>query len=379
MLRKTITMKPVYIFCLSFLIFSISQAQAPAKNVFIITLDGVRWQEIFKGADSILIRNQAAVQDTSLMLQQYWDANPEERRRRLLPFFWSVLAKQGQIMGNRNFKNKVNVDNLFKISYPGYNEIFTGYPDKIFIPNLPFRNPNSNVLTFLNNQDAFAGRVAAFCSWKMFPFILHEKNGNLPVNAGYKALTENDSTNIIINSIQKNIAHVGSTRHDLLTYEAAKNYIDLHHPKVLYVGLGETDEFAHHGAYDQYLQKLHQADAMIAELWYLVQTDPFYKNNTSFIITTDHGRGRRADNWNTHGFWIGGSGETWLALLGKGIEPTGEFFEKQQVYQKQIAATITLLLGLTYEANHPIAKPLELLPIKKTNNIAESIVTVKGK
>jgi predicted AlkP superfamily pyrophosphatase or phosphodiesterase len=372
-------MKPVYIFCLSFLIFSISQAQAPAKNVFIITLDGVRWQEIFKGADSALLRNEAAVQDTTLMLQQYWDVNPKERRRRLLPFFWSVLAKQGQLMGNRDFKNKVNVDNLYKISYPGYNEIFTGYPDKIFIPNLPFRNPNNNVLAFLNNQNEFAGRVAAFCSWRMFPFILNEKHNNLPVNAGYEALTENDSANVIINNIQKNIAHVSSTRHDLLTYEAAKNHIEIHHPKVLYLGLGETDEFAHHGSYDLYLQKLRQADAMIAELWYMVQTDPFYKNNTSFIITTDHGRGRREDNWNTHGFWVSGSGETWLALLGNGIEPVGELYEKQQVYQKQIAATIAILLGLQYEANHPVAKPLTLLPAKKINSTTEAVLTVKAK
>jgi hypothetical protein len=372
-------MKSVYFVLLLLAFASNLQAQTPAKNVFIITLDGVRWQEIFKGADSALLRNQVCVQDTNLMLQQFWDVNPEERRRRLLPFFWSVLARQGQLLGNRDHENKVNVDNLYKISYPGYNEIFTGYPDKIFIPNLALRNPNNNVLSYLNNQKDFAGKVAAFCSWRMFSFILNEKNSNLPVNAGYEALQENDSTDIYINTIQKNVTHAGSTRHDLLTFEAAKNYIEVQHPKVLYLGLGETDEFAHHGAYDKYLQKLHQADAMIAELWYLVQTDPFYKNNTSFIITTDHGRGRREDNWNTHGFWIGGSGETWMALMGNGIDPVGELCKKQQVYQKQIAATIGLLLGLTYQAKHPVAKPLDLIPVNKINNIAETIVIVKGK
>jgi len=369
--------KSVYLVYLLLAFASYLQAQAPAKNVFIITLDGVRWQEIFKGADSALLQNKDFVKNVDLMLQQFWDITPEQRRRRLLPFFWSVIAKQGQLMGNRDIENKVNVDNRYKISYPGYNEIFTGYPDKIFIPNLALNNPNSNVLAFLNNQKEYKGKVAAFCSWRMFPFILNEKKSKLLVNAGYEALTDSDGANLVINSIQKNIAHVGNTRHDLLTYEAAKNYIEMHHPKVLYLGLGETDEFAHHGAYDKYLQKLHQADAMIAELWYLVQTDPFYKNNTSLIITTDHGRGRKASNWHTHGFWIAGSGETWLAMLGNGIEAAGELTQKQQVYQKQIASTISSLLGYQFEANHPVASPVTLLPFKKQATICEEIVTVK--
>ena len=267
MLRKTIIMKLLYFICLSYLFCSISHAQSLAKNVFIIPIDGVRWQEIFKGADSALIRNEAYVQDTTLMLQQFWDNTPQARRQKLLPFFWSVLSKHGSLMGNRDLKNKVNVDNLYKISYPGYNEIFTGYADKIFIPNLALSNPNNNVLSFLNKKEEFAGNVAAFCSWRMLPFILNEKNSSLPVNAGYEVLSESDSTNIFINNIQKNSAPAGSTRHDLLTFEAARNYIEMHHPRVLYLGLGETDEFAHHGEYDLYLQKLHQADAMIAELW----------------------------------------------------------------------------------------------------------------
>ncbi len=143
--------------------------------------------------------------------------------------------------------------------------------------------------------------------------------------------------------------------------------MEQHHPRVMYLGLGETDEFAHHGKYDTYLQKLHQADAMIAELWYAVQTDPFYKDNTTFIITTDHGRGRNKRNWNSHGFWIKGSGETWIALLGAGIDATGEAKQKQQVYQKQVAATVASLLGLEFTARHSIGKPLVVSAVKTAN------------
>lgn len=372
-------MKLLLCICCILILGNTSRAQKSAQNVFIITIDGVRWQEIFKGADAALLRNPRFVKDSALMLQQYWHSNPEERRRRLLPFFWSVIEQQGQLLGNRELNNKVNVANLYKISYPGYNEILTGYADKKFIPNLDVYNPNSNILQYLNTQKAYSGKVAAFCSWRVFPYILDEKDSSFPVNAGYEMLEDNDSSNVLFNSVQKSIAVKGNTRHDLLTYECAKNYIEYFHPKVLYMGLGETDEFAHQGEYDTYLQKLHQADALIAELWYYVQTDPFYKNNTSFIITTDHGRGRKAHNWNAHGFWIGGSGETWQAMLGNNIAPAGELNVKQQVYQKQLAATIAVLLGIPFIANHPVGKPITMLPVQKPMDNSKEILAVKSK
>lgn len=341
-------------------IFVSSTAQPSTNNVFIITIDGVRWQEIFNGADSTLVHSSRFVKDTSLMMQQYWSNDPNERRAKLMPFVWSVIAKQGKIMGNRNLQNKVDVANLFKISYPGYSEIFTGYADGLFIPNLQVRNRNSNVLDYINTMPTYAGQVAAFCSWDVFPFILNEKKNNTLVNAGYEMLHEQDSTNILINQVQNTVVNKNNTRHDLLTYECANNYIEQHHPKVLYLALGETDEFAHKGEYDTYLRKMHQADALIAELWYKVQTDPFYKNNTTFIITTDHGRGGKTHNWNGHGFWVGGSGHTWMACIGKGVDATGEVNQAQQIYSKQIAPTIANLLGFTFIANHAVSKPLML-------------------
>lgn len=344
-----------------------ASAQPPTQNVIIITIDGTRWQEVFTGADSTLLRNERFVKDTGLMLQQYWHSDYLERRRRLMPFFWSVIQEHGQLLGNRNFDNDVNVANLYKISYPGYSEIFTGYSDKLFIPNLDVNNPRTNILQWLNLQPDFLGKVAAFCSWRVFPFVLNEKNGTLKVNAGYEDLQEPDSTSELINQVQQGIVDQNNTRHDLLTFECAKNYMRRYHPRVMYLALGETDEFAHHGAYDTYLQKLHQADAMIAELWYAVQTAPFYKNKTSILITTDHGRGRNTGNWSAHGFWIRGSGETWLAMLGAGVKGIGEGKQKQQVYQKQVAATVAGLLGVQFAPRHSIGKSLSIAPVKMGN------------
>ncbi len=292
------------------------------------------------------------------MCQQYWHPEPEERRKKLLPFFWTVIARQGSLYGNRDHGSDMNVANFYKISYAGYNEIFTGFADLAFVPNSPVYNRNTNILAFLDMQEAYAGKVAAFSSWNLMPYILNEKENRFPINSGYEMVEEGeDSVAVMINRLQLAGTGKGNTRHDLLTFAGAKTYIEQQHPKVVYIGLGETDEFAHKGRYDQYLQKAHQFDQMMAELWYYVQTDPFYKDNTSFVITTDHGRGRKY-NWNKHGFWIKGSGETWLAMMGPSVKSAGEIKTKQQLYQKQIAATVAGLLGKSFHAPHPVARGL---------------------
>lgn len=342
------------------------------RNIFVITTDGFRWQEVFKGADAALLSNPAFVKDTALMRQLYWDDSTDIRRRKLMPFFWNVVVKQGCLYGNRQWNNKVNVRNFYKISYPGYNEMLTGFVDGRFVPNLPVANRNTNVLEFLNRQKGYQGKVVAFSSWNILPYILNERSGTFSVNSGYEPLEEaNDPTAAVINSVQAYMTDKGSTRYDMLTWLSAQEYIKKHHPKVVYLGFGETDECAHHGRYDLYLQKAADVDRMIGALWYYVQTDPFYKDNTTFIITTDHGRGKKPTAWQTHGFWARGSGEIWLALMGPDIYPAGEIKEQQKIWQQQIAATISMLLGEQFEAEHAVADPIQLM----MNNRKDSMVT----
>jgi hypothetical protein len=352
------------IFLAIFTIFSFTgtKAQAPAKtrHLFIVTIDGCRWQEIFNGADPALIADENYVRDTALTRQLFWDSTPELRRSRLMPFLWSTIAEKGQLYGNRSFNNNVNVRNFLKISYPGYNEILTGRTDVLISPNLPINNPNVSVLEYLNDTREFHGKVAVFTSWNIFPYILNETRSGLPVNSGYSPSAEKGDTAAgLIDSVQ-GMMPGSHTRYDLLTYLTARAYMDKHHPSVVFLGLGETDESAHQGRYDLYLQHAASADRMIAELWYAIQTDPFYKDSTTILITTDHGRGWKPSTWTTHGFWAKGSGETWLAMLGPDIVPEGELKTRGQVYQKQLASTIALLLGDPAGAGHPPGKPIFL-------------------
>ena len=360
-------MKTIYYFLFIVLPFRLAaQPPAQAKNIFIITTDGFRWQEVFNGADSELVNNMEYVKDTALTRGMYWAEDAAERRKKLMPFLWNVVASRGQLYGNRQLNNKMNVKNIYKISYPGYSEMLTGYADPRFIPNTPVQNRNVNVLEYLNAQPAFHGKVVAFTSWNIFPYILNETESGVPVNSGYEMLEEGDTTNSLINKVQEGVTGKGKTRYDLLTYLSAQEYIRQHKPRVVFLGLGQTDDFAHSSRYDLYLQQASLVDKMISDLWYYVQTDPFYKDNTEFIITTDHGRGRKAASWHTHNTFTPGSGETWLAMLGPGTLPLGEIKEEQQTWEKQVAATIALLLGEKFEAPHAIAQPISLPVVTNT-------------
>ncbi|MFT3979408.1 MAG: alkaline phosphatase family protein [Ferruginibacter sp.] len=341
-----------FLFCGSILY---AQQNDHPKNLFIITVDGLRWQEVFGGADERVMNNPGFVQDTALTREMYGAASAEERRRILMPFFWNVIARKGQLHGNRNLDNKVDVSNPYKVSYPGYSEMLTGYADPFVMNNSRKNNSNENLLEFLNKQSLYKNSVAVFASWNVFPFILNKERNSLPVNSGYEAVNDNAEQVAMINRVQDSVYDKEATRYDLLTFLHAKQYVKKNHPRVMLLGLGETDEFGHKAEYDNYLQQANNVDKMIAELWYLVQTDPFYKDNTIFMITTDHGRGSRPAKWYSHSGLVKGSGSTWIALMGPGIKPLGEIKANTQIYQKQFAATAASLIDQDFDANHPVA------------------------
>ncbi len=361
----------IFIF-LFFFPFSLFAQSTTAPNIIIVTTDGFRWREIFEGADASILNNSKYVKDTALLRQLFWNDNETERRKLLMPFVWNVIEKQGAIYGNRNFGNEVSISNPYKFSYAGYNELFTGYADRAVIANKERYNQNQTILDFINEQPAYKGNVAAFTSWKLFNYIFNKPSSQLFLNSGYYPI-RHDSLTItenLINGIQVDLFDsVISTRNDMLTFLAAKEYMKSHHPKVLYIGFGETDEYAHHGNYDGYLQSAVAVDNYLSQLWYLVNSDPFYKNNTNLIVTTDHGRGDGKNSWTRHDMFTKGSSNTWLLTLGPQFTKQGELKSKEAINTEQIPQTIARLLGLNFISNHPVSEPVYSLYQPTIDNI----------
>ena len=341
-------------------------AQNKAANIIIITTDGFRWQEVFNGMDSAIANNKKFNQgDSAYIFQHYWNNDTKLRRKALLPFVWDKFQDMGQIHGNRTLGNKVDVANPYWFSYPGYSEIMTGFADTAINSNGYMPNPNVNVLEFLNKQKQFSNKVAAFGAWDAFDRILNEKRSGFPVTSAFDSIGGKDPTaNEKLMTAMNNDAYKPFGEEeclDVFTHYAAMEYLKTRKPKVLYIAYGETDEWAHSGHYKDYLDAAHQVDKWISELWSYLQQDPQYKDKTTIIFTTDHGRGDiKKEEWTSHNNKIQDSHQIWIAAMGPGVAGKGEIRTTAQLYQQQLAQTIAKLLGYTFTATHPVAEEILL-------------------
>ena len=336
-----------------------------AENIIIITTDGYRWQELFKGMDSAIANNSKFNQgDSNYIFKTYWSDSESERRKKLMPFMWNTIVSHGQIYGNRAFSNKLSNANPYKFSYPGYSEIMTGYADTAINSNEFEPNPHVTVLEFLNNQPKFKGKVAAFGAWDAFDRILNQQRSGIPVFSAYDTIGGKNPTanEKLINTMMQDSYRPfdNSECLDVFTHYAAMEYLKTKKPRVLYIAYGETDEWAHHGYYRSYLDAARLVDKWINDIWNYLQSDPQYKNKTALFITTDHGRGDvNKDEWTSHGKKIADAHEIWFAGMGAGINASGEQKNNMQLYQDQFAQTIAKLLGYTYKGKHPISTEIK--------------------
>jgi arylsulfatase A-like enzyme len=148
---------------------------------------------------------------------------------------------------------------------------------------------------------------------------------------------------------------------DVLTFELALAYLKEHRPRLLWLGLGQSDDWAHARRYDRLLDYLHLADELLKELWETLQTLETHRDRTTLILTTDHGRGTTPRDWAEHDRGIEGSQDVWIAIIGPDTPDRGEVTDTAPVHQADVAATILRLLGLDYRELDPeMGPPIEM-------------------
>jgi hypothetical protein len=351
-------MKNIYITLLFLVAVSntaFSQKDSDAR-VIVITTDGYRWQELFNGIDTSIVKMKRFHHgDSARLIKQYWSPSLSERRMKLMPFFWDKLAALGQIHGNRNAGSVVNNANPYWFSYPGYSEILTGQVDTAVNSNDYKPNPNTNFFEYLNSLPAYKGKVAAFGAWDAFDRILNEKRAGFPVvNAfdSYPELEKDPETQLLAKMLKESFKPFGMAESlDAFTHFKAMHYLKKNKPKALYISYGETDEFAHEGAYNHYLDAAHQFDAWVGEIWDFVNTDPDYKGKTTLLITTDHGRGdAKKTEWTSHGESVKDCYQIWYAMIGANVPNLGEVKTPEKVYQKELIHKAAKAIGVSFKS-----------------------------
>ena len=344
-----------------------AQTASPPKtrNVVLIVSDGLRWQEVFTGADPLLLneKNGGIWDKEQELRREFWRADPGERRKALFPFLWTTVAARGQIFGNQTKGSIARVTNGLAFSYPGYNEMLTGHPDPRINSNQFGPNPNPTVFEWLNGLPDLHGRVSVSATWETFKDIFNVRRSNLPLQVGWDLPYRGTLTarQELLNQLYRTTTRLDDEDvYNAFLQIPLLDSLREQQPRVLFVGYGETDNWGHAGRYDLLLHSAHLFDHFVEELWNTLQGLPAYRDQTTFIITTDHGRGSGPIDWKEHGVEQPGSENIWIAVLGPDTRALGERTHTAQVSQAQIAATVAALLGKDYRQAVPAAAaPIE--------------------
>jgi hypothetical protein len=279
-------------------------ARAEDPNVILITLDGVRWSEVFEGTDPELT---------------------EAPREPIMNHLTGELALEGMLLGDRE-NSWVTVANPVNMSLPGYQSIFAGAPTGCYT-NFCRTIRHQTFPEQLQKEFGFSpDEMAAFASWSQIRRAYARRGSKLYLNAGDAPSRIEDPVHVAIDGEQArnpapwNRPGIWRARYDRYTYAHALHYLKTKRPRFLYLSLLDADEYAHAGNYEGYVASLKSYDQWIREIADTLDASGEYGRNTLLIVTTDHGRGDGKD-WTEHGFFHPESERIWMYLRGKGIAP----------------------------------------------------------
>lgn len=336
------------------------------QNIVLVTADGLRRQEVFGGIDAnLMYRADAGMDKAQALRRKLWAETAEERRQRLMPFLWRRLAPRGVVLGNIEKGSTVEVTNAYRVSYPGYSELLTcRAQDEQIRGNDPIRNPHQTVLEFLRDKWGLEKEQAAlFGSWDTFRFIGESREGAVSINAGYQPAGGSPRLEELSRVQWEAPTGWDEVRHDYITAEMALEYLKRYKPRVLYVSLGETDDWAHGRRYDRVLEMAQYFDRALERLWETLQSMPEYRDKTTLLAAADHGRGGDGTSWLSHGREVAGAQYIWMAALGPDTPPRGEAANAATVHQRDMSATILALVGLDWRefCGSEYGRPVELI------------------
>jgi hypothetical protein len=291
----------------------------PEKRVVLVTLDGVRWQDV--------VSPNAEVD--------------------LLPRIYEGVAEGGVIVGASSHPGcaAVRATSGSNVSLPGYLEILTGRPTACTHNYCP---ATSSPTVLDAAADHGVDGVASFGSWETLG----------------RAVSNGRSLGIVVSvgqakdpvKVDPYPGPAGSHyRPDRNTAKAAIAFYRENQPRLFHVGLGDTDEQGHRANTKGYFEALKEADAIVGELMDAVE-EAGHGASTTFIVTTDHGR---AANFRDHGPGIAAAARSFVIGFGGGVKAGGIACAKQEHTLADVGATVRALLELPPDAASQAGKPIE--------------------
>lgn len=285
------------------------------QRVFVVSIDGIRNTEAFDAPDPSIY----------------------------IPQMWNVLRPQGTL-----YKNFYNLAETY--TTPGNNTIINGawefQPNIGLVLNLRAKSP-----TIFEYYRKAHPEIPKEKFWA----VVGKSNVRLAEHSLHPFYGGDYGAYLYCNTVSN----------DSVTWEEMKKVMDTYHPILVFLHLGEVDKAGHTGDTLTYFSAIRQADSIVSVLWDKIQSDPFYKDSTSLLITSDHGRHSDENGgFKGHGGICSGCKRLPLLALGLDIKKGEEvLFPHQQI---DICPTVGELLNFEtplsggYILNEMLISPLDV-------------------
>jgi hypothetical protein len=253
------------------------------------------------------------------------------------------------MLGDSYRNDSMRVGNAYAVSLPGYQSILLGRNMGCGGNNCPRSTRESVAQRIRRDLKLERSAVANFASWPTLERAVESQVGDTTVNvSGTPFVDPEFPTDPVFAKLADRepleVAPWGY-RYDRQTWAIARRYLELHKPRYLYIGLGDTDETAHRDEYDSYFASLLEFDERLAELLTWLDASGEFGRNTSVLVTTDHGRGE-GSNWTDHYINVRNAEKVWLLARTPATRGHGPTRSGGEYSQLNIRPTVERLMGL---------------------------------
>jgi hypothetical protein len=297
------------------------------ERVLLVVLDGARWQDVYG--------------DPALM-----------------PTLHQWMA-EGVALGAPGVGEPIEASGPNFVSLPGYTELLTGRTSSCGTNEC---GPSSEPTVM--DEARNTGSVAVVSSWESIANVVAHLGsssfvscGRRPALGAYDAATQR----LLADGARANPwPGQAEFRPDRLTAELALHVLESRGPRLMFLGLGETDEYAHHGDRQGYLAALRFDDEVLARIDATLRRTGA-DQHTTVLVTADHGRAR---GFREHGRAWPESSRVWLVAKGGSVPARGYTASSAPRRLADVAPSIRQLLGLPAVQGTGAGTPLDELRVR---------------
>jgi len=310
------------------------ESRPEASRVVLVTIDGVRWEDVFVGT-----------------------SDEEAGGETMMPNLHRLVGDRGIALGGPGCAHDVRASGPNFVSLPGYLEMFTGRPTTCTHNACPAVDTRTIVD---EARDAADGKtdVAVFASWGRYARAVARDRKAIVLSAGTAAppISVAKDAPELRTYLEAAATHAGYPGHgdyrpDVHTSRIALHYLETKRPRLLVVGLGDADEYAHRGDRAGYRRAMRRADDFVADLDRALTRMAEDGRRTAVLVTTDHGRAR---SFRGHGGSFPESQRVFFAAFGAGIARRGVTCADAPLRLAHVAGAVRRLLSLDGETG-PLA------------------------